>query len=102
MKLASTVKFADENVRELYLKSEIFTQLTSAFVKLGANAFSGIQIPKRLMPKKYLKRGVPNLWKFNLANGWRLLYFIVEIDSSVCSVIPEWLSHKDYKRTFKY
>jgi hypothetical protein len=105
VRLHSTVKFFDEDIKSAYFRlgnSEIFNQLTAAFETIGKNAFSGIQIPKRLIPREYLKRGVPNLWKRNLANGWRLLYFIVEINSEVYSVILEWLDHKNYERKFGY
>jgi hypothetical protein len=104
VRLPSTVKFADETVRESYLslEGELFKQLTHAFEAIGRDAFSGIQIPKRLIPKEYFQRSIPNLWKRNLSNGWRLIYFIVEIDSRVFSIILEWLSHKDYERRFSF
>jgi len=38
------------------------------------NAFCGIQISKRLIPEAYAKKGIKNLWKYDLPRGWRLMY----------------------------
>ncbi|MFH1182112.1 MAG: hypothetical protein V1702_04095 [Candidatus Woesearchaeota archaeon] len=105
MKLPSIVRFADDVVRDAYSNienTELSRQISNAIGAIERDAFSGIQIPKRLMPKEYFKHGIPNLWKCNLANGWRLFYFIVEINSQVYSIILEWLPHKDYERRFGY
>ena len=38
-----------------------------AIQDLKENAFSGIQIPKRLFPKEYVQKyGINNLWKYDL------------------------------------
>ena len=48
-----------------------------AIKDLQQNAFSGVQIPKRLFPKEYVQKyGINNLWKYDLPNGWRLLYTV--------------------------
>jgi len=71
--------------------------------KLEENVFIGIQIPKRLIPKYYLQNYlIKNLWKYNLPNGWRLLYSIIGEEIMIISVILEWLDHKKYERRFKY
>jgi hypothetical protein len=49
--------------------------------------------------KKY---GIPNLWKFNLPNGWRLLYSIANDEIIVVSIILDWLDHKDYEKRMNY
>jgi len=78
--------------------------ITKAINELRQNAFSGIQIPKRLIPKEYVKRfGVNNLWKYDLPRGWRLIYTVVaENEVELISAILEWFGHKDYERRFKY
>ena len=63
------------------------------------DAFCGIQIPKRLIPKEY---AVKNLWKYDLPKGWRLLYSIVNEEIVVISIIIEWFDHKSYEKRFKY
>ena len=81
---------------------ELHVWLTHAFMALEENAFCGIQIPKRLIPRQYKKYDIENLWKYNLPNGWRLLYSVKGSDLIVLSIIIEWLSHKEYERRFKY
>ena len=42
---------------------------------LGENPFVGTAIPKRLWPREYVrKHGVDNLRKYDLPEGWRLIY----------------------------
>jgi Txe/YoeB family toxin of Txe-Axe toxin-antitoxin module len=78
--------------------------ISKAIVALRNNAFAGIQIPKRLFPKEYVKQyQINNLWKYNLPNGWRLLYTITADDEvEILSAILDWYSHKEYERRFKY
>ncbi|MBU0470096.1 MAG: hypothetical protein KKA62_04340 [Nanoarchaeota archaeon] len=71
---------------------------------LRENAFFGIQIPKRLIPKEYIKKyEINNLWKYDLPRGWRLLYTIAPNNEvELISAILEWFDHKNYERRFKY
>jgi len=75
-----------------------------AIKDLKENAFFGIQIPKRLIPKIYKdKYGLNNLWKYDLPQGWRLLYTITaENEVELISAILEWFNHKDYEKRMKY
>jgi len=111
MRPRSQVKFVDERVKRAYYslqkgdaaERELFKQLTRAFGDLGENAFCGIQIQKKLIPKSYLKKyNVDNLWKYDLPKGWRLLYSVRRNEIIVISIILEWLSHKEYERRLRY
>jgi hypothetical protein len=84
----SKVVFADDNLEK----------------DLEINAFCGIQIPKRLIPKEYiLKYKIQNLWKYDLPDGWRLIYSIMPQGKvEILSVIFEWFNHKEYERKFNY
>jgi len=75
-----------------------------AIKDLKRNAFSGIQIPKRLFPKEYVKKyEINNLWKYDLPKGWRLLYTVIgENEVQIISAILEWFDHKEYERRFGY
>lgn len=67
------------------------------------NPSCGIKIPKRLWPKEYIiKYNINNLWKYDMPNGWRLIYTIKEDEIMILNVILEWFNHKDYERRFKY
>ena len=84
-------------------QKRIYDWLIRAFQDIKENAFCGIQIPKRLIPKSYLhKYQINNLWKYNLPNAWRLLYSIENQEILVVSIILDWMDHKTYERTFKY
>ncbi len=111
MKLPCEVRFVDEKIKKVYEKLEagdsseqqLFKCITEALERIEANAFCGIQIPKKLIPKEYVKKhGLGNLWKYNLPNSWRLIYSIRGSEAIVVSIILEWMTHKDYNRRFKY
>ncbi len=78
--------------------------IIKAIRDLREDAFSGIQIPKRLIPKEYSKKyELSNLWKYDLPNGWRLLYTVTaKNEVELISAILEWFNHKDYERRFNY
>ncbi len=101
------VQFSDSKVKKAFDKIEdrdLKKQLMKAFDNLIENVFCGIQIPKRLIPKDYIKRfgHLNNLWKYNLPGAWRLIYTIDKDKVNILSVILEWIDHKTYERRFKY
>ncbi len=111
MILPCKIRFADEKVKKAFeeLKNsttedkQLFEFLERAFKDIEENAFCGIQIPKRLIPKEYLQKyGVDNLWKYNLPNAWRLLYSVGREEVTVVSIVLEWGKHKEYDRKFGY
>ncbi|MGM5485309.1 MAG: hypothetical protein ACQEP1_05565 [Nanobdellota archaeon] len=68
MKLPSNIRFADQDILEAFYKleqgdkseRELFKSINKAFDNIEKNAFCGIQIPKRLIPKSFMmitKRG---------------------------------------------
>ena len=84
-------------------EKELYDWLNRAFDDICSNAFCGIQIPKKQIPKEYLKKyGIENLWKYNLPNAWRLLYSVARDEIVVVAIILEWLPHKEYERRFGY
>lgn len=105
------VAFADENLKEAYLKLEdgkfedkqMFDFINRAIEDLKENPMSGVRVPNDLIPKEYIKRyEVTNLWKYNLPNAWRLTYTLSGDSVKIVSVILEWMSHKEYERRFGY
>jgi len=111
MEIKSRLFFADKNIQK-YLselkegkteEQELYSHLTRAFEDLKRNAYSGIQIPKRLIPKEYIiKYEITNLWKYNLPNAWRLVYSVGREGVEIVSIILEWMNHKTYERRFGY
>ena len=112
MEIGSEVKFADEIVKTAYLEldsgkfqdKQLKEHLDRAVADLRKNAFTGIQVPKRLIPREYhLKFGqLGNLWKYNLPGAWRLLYTVKQDELVVLTIVLEWMSHKDYERRVGY
>ena len=75
MKLPSDIRFAEDSIKETLYKleqgddseRELFKFINQALDNIEENAFCGIQIPKKLIPKEYAsKYGVKNLWKYDL------------------------------------
>ena len=111
MILPSGIRFVDENIKRAFYnletgdssEKELFKFINQAIDNIEINAFCGIQIPKRLIPREYfIKYGVTNLWKYDLPNAWRLIYTIRTGKAVVVSLILEWMSHKEYERRFNY
>jgi hypothetical protein len=104
----SKVVFAEEKLQEEFDKipegEQLKIQIKKAIMDLQLNAFCGIQIPKRLIPDVYFKKyQVGNLWKYDLPDGWRIIYSIIPQNKvEILSVILEWFNHKDYERRFGY
>ena len=97
----------DELERDFYSmkeNDEIRMYIKRAIQDIQKNAFCGVQLPKRIIPKEYiLKYRATNLWKYDLPDGWRLIYTITTPNKvEILSVILEWFDHKNYERRFGY
>lgn len=106
--MKSNIQFVNEKVKKAFEKLEkednkMYKLIIRAFEDIENNAFCGVQIPKRLIPKGYIQKfGVKNLWKYNLPDAWRLIYSIKGKNLKIISIILEWLDHKEYERRFHY
>lgn len=105
--MKSRIIFGDEKLQKEYEKikdDRLKDQIKKALETLEVDTFSGIQIPKKLIPKEYSLRygNLTNLWKYNLPGAWRLIYTIKGSEIEVLSVLLEWMDHKEYERRFKY
>ena len=104
----SKVRFISEKLEKdfnkLDEKDPLKKSLKKAIEKLQRNAFSGKQISKKLFPKEYTKKyPLTNLWKYDLPNGWRLIYTInPENKVELITAILDWFSHKKYEKKLKY
>lgn len=111
MILPSETRFVDESIKNAFYKlengdsseKELFRFINQALNNIEENAFCGVQIPKKQIPKEYAnKYGTANLWKYDLPNAWRLIYSIRSGKVIVMSIILEWMNHKEYERRFNY
>ena len=86
-----------------YEDTQLFGFIQRAISDLRKNPTCGIKIPKNLWPKEYVKEyHITNLWKYDLPNGWRLVYTIETNEVLIVAIILEWFDHKEYERRFKY
>ncbi len=106
-----SVGFIDESTREAFFKlkngkfeeKELASFIERAIRDLKENPFVGVKIPQKLWPADYIKKfSINNLRKYDLPNGWRLIYTLRGNEVEIVSIILEWFSHKDYERRFKY
>ncbi len=104
------IYFATEKLKKDYEKlrwSSEFNRLHK-FIRRAMHDIAdqpdcGIAVPKRLIPKEYVRKyGAKNLYKYDLPDGWRLLYFLSREGVEIVAIILDWCSHKEYERIFKY
>ena len=105
------VGFGDESVRKAFLElqsgkfeeKELASQIRKAMDALKEDPFAGVAIRRRLWPRAYVMRfAITNLRKYDLPNGWRVVYTLRGNEIEIISVILEWFPHKQYERRFKY
>ncbi len=78
-------------------------EIDLALDTLKVNPQAGVLIPYRLWPAYYLEKfNLQTLRKFNLRNGWRLIYTLEGSDVYLLVIILEWFSHKNYEKRFGY
>jgi len=94
----------EDSFNELPSNDFLKKSIIRAIRDLNRNAFAGIHVPKRLIPREYIQKyGINNLWKYDLPKGWRLLYTVTsENEVELISAILDWFDHKEYERKFKY
>ena len=99
-KLETNFEFLKEGK---FQDKQLYEFIDRAIRDLKKNPTCGIKIPKKLWPKEYIKKfKITNLWKYDLPNGWRLIYIIQTDKIMILNVILEWFDHKEYERRFNY
>ena len=82
---------------------QLYEFIDRAIKDLKKNPMCATKLPKKLWPKDYVKKyEITNLWKYDLPDGWRLIYTIQTNEIMILNVILEWFTHKEYERKFKY
>lgn len=109
--MKAEIVFADEKLKQAFDKlkesktedRQLYELLKRAFEDIEDNPSGFIHVPNNLIPKEYRQKyGIDNLWKYDLPNGWRLLYSLAKEKVLLLAVILEWLDHKNYERRFGY
>ena len=109
--MKAEIVFADEKLKQSFDKlkdsktedKQLYELLKRAFEDIEKNPSAFIHVPRNLIPKDYKQRySIDNLWKYDLPNGWRLLYSLSKEKVLLLAIILEWMDHKIYERRFGY
>ena len=106
--METEIRFVDVKLKEAFNSIEnfdlrLFKEINQALDEISRNAYSGIQVKKKLIPKEFIiKYNINNLWIYNLRKDWRLLYTIANDEIGVLAIILNWMDHKDYEKLFKF
>ena len=89
----------------------LLRSIESKIALLKSNYDYGTQIPKKLVPSKYLQEyDVTNLWKVDLSGYWRMIYTLKQPqrEQTEVDILLIWLDvldivdHKKYDKIFGY
>lgn len=109
--MKAIVFFIEDKVKQRFYSLEhgtseerhLFSMIQTTINNIKENPFSGFQVPKKQIPKIYLRKfGIDNLWKIDLASSWRLVYSVASNDDGTIALIIEWFDHQEYERRFRY
>jgi len=102
------VRFISEELKKAFeslneKNPRLYKEIERAFSSICNDAFFGRRVKKELIPKKFIKDyDINNLFIYNLSDGWRLIYSLVNEDIELISIILDWMNHKDYERLFNF
>ena len=81
---------------------QLYEFIERAIDDLKKNPMCGVKIPRKIWPKGYIKNyQIYNLWKYDLPDGWRLIYSIFEGKNST-SLLTGGQGKATHKNLFFY
>ena len=102
-RLVETIKFEKEKGITNSENQKLIKSIEEKVERLKYAPDSGIQIPRKLFPAKYLvKYQINNLWKMNLFNYWRIVYTLRGDKLEVLCIVLDLIDHPDYNEIFGY
>jgi Txe/YoeB family toxin of Txe-Axe toxin-antitoxin module len=79
---------------------KLLRSIERAIDLLKSNPFTGDPVAQRLWPREF--NDLPNLFRLELSQFWRLLYYVTGDEVRVISVIFEIVDHDKYNKIFDY
>lgn len=98
------IVFAEKKIEQQYYESDsvLFNRLTNAFKRIKMHPTIGRSVPKRKIPKKFIRKyQITNLFIYDLSKSMRLLS-LKHKEILILAIIIEWGPHKWYKRTMGF
>ncbi len=93
------VKTAFDQLQASKTEQQLYEAVLMAIKEIEQTPSAFIHIPQRLIPKEYVKKyRIDNLWKYDLPDGWRLLYSPAGDGVEIIAIVLEWMDHKKYER----
>ena len=80
--------------------TQLLKSITRALDSLKLNPFAGDAVAHKLWPRQY--ENLPNLFRLELSQFWRLLYYVTGDEIRVISVVFELCDHEHYDKIFGY
>ncbi len=82
------------------LDAQLLKSIHRALDLLKTKPFVGENIPQKYWPKEFFN--LPNLFRMELSQFWRLLYYVTGDEVTIVSVVFEISDHKQYDNIFGY
>lgn len=80
--------------------AQLLKSIERALNSLKSDPFAGDNVPHKLWPKQL--ETLPNLFRMELSQFWRLLYYVAGDEVTVISVVFEICDQKHYDSIFGY
>jgi Txe/YoeB family toxin of Txe-Axe toxin-antitoxin module len=80
--------------------TQLLKSIQRALDILKTNPFAGDSVPQKFWPNEF--NHLPNLFRMELSQFWRLLYYVAGDEIRIVSVIFEICNHKHYDKIFGY
>jgi Txe/YoeB family toxin of Txe-Axe toxin-antitoxin module len=80
--------------------TQLLKSISRALDKLKEKPFAGDNVPHNLWPMEF--EHLPNLFRMELSQFWRLLYYVTGDEVRVISVVFEIADHTLYDKIFGY
>jgi len=83
----------------------LYRSIKKVIERLKQDVEFGQHISKKNVPKSFVKQlevKRNNVWKVNLAHGWRLIYTITVAQNNITVSILKICDHKEYEKVFRY
>jgi Txe/YoeB family toxin of Txe-Axe toxin-antitoxin module len=79
---------------------QLLKSVHRALDQLKTDPFAGQVVQKEKIPKEL--RELPNLFRFELSQFWRMLYYVTGDEVRIICVVFEICDHEHYDRIFGY